>query len=728
MIKNLNQYHLVNQTFSFECNIVTPTLPNNYFENIWSQVVDFLNSIYGRGQEIEVSYSDLYNNIENCCMHGFDEKIKDELSSYYKKLISVELEAIKMKPKNQLLTEFDALWRLLFNQKRLLTEIMIYFERTYLLKKTRIKTLEKLILAELAALINNLKEIKDAIIQQVIDQIMRERKGETIDKDVIRNVVQMLIKIELYKPFFEPELLRVSDQFYKDEAAELNANFEVVGYLKHTERRINEEIGRTMDYLDKSTENKLCSLIEKIFITDNLQAILSNGFDGLIDNSNIESLSKLYYFLDKVGKLDFLKKTWGYYIKQRGNALINENELSVERILQYKASLETILNDCFQKNASLKSAMQFAFEDCINVKTNKIAELSSKYIDDVLKNAHKISNDEQAVEAKLDDAISIFRYLSAKDIFEAFYTKRLVKRLLLGLSSSDVLEKKMIDKLKHECGTTFTRKSEDIFKDFEISKGLTSEFLGSNYYANIDSKIEFSVVMFSMNSWPLKNLAYSGFSSPFSSVIEAFNKFYLQKFAGVVISWQYDTSTCEVTWHAADTKYQCIVSVIQAIILLLFNNKEELTFDEIKEIINIDPEDLKTNLMSFLIAKERIIKKEPETSTKISETDKFSINTEFTSKRKQFKINPLQKKETKEEIDQTTNRVLQERQYLLDAAIVRVMKQKKTIAHNDLVNQVFDDLKLPISISEMKKRIESLIERDYMMRDKENLQMYHYLA
>ncbi len=30
-------------------------------------------------------------------MHGFDERIHKELSSYYKKLISVELEAIKMK-------------------------------------------------------------------------------------------------------------------------------------------------------------------------------------------------------------------------------------------------------------------------------------------------------------------------------------------------------------------------------------------------------------------------------------------------------------------------------------------------------------------------------------------------------------------------------------------------------------------------------------------------------
>ena len=326
---------------------------------------------------------------------------------------------------------------------------MIYFERTYLLKKTRIKTLEKLILTELASLINNLKEIKEAIIQQVIEQIMRERKGEEINKEVIQNVVQMLIKIELYKSHFEPELLKVSDLFYKEESQQLNQNFEIVGYLKHTENRLNEEIKRTIEYLDKSTENKLCSLIEKIFITDNLQVILYSGFDSLIDNANTESLSKLYYFLDKVGKLDFLKKTWGYYIKQRGNALINETELSVERILQYKSGLEKILNECFQKNASLKSAMQFAFEDCVNIKTNKIAELSSKYIDDMLRNAHKISTDEKEVEARLDDAISIFRFLSAKDIFEAFYTKRLVKRLLLGLSSSDTLEKKMIDKLKH---------------------------------------------------------------------------------------------------------------------------------------------------------------------------------------------------------------------------------------------------------------------------------------
>ena len=92
--------------------------------------------------------------------------------------------------------------------------------------------------------------------------------------------------------------------------------------------------------------------------------------------------------------------------------------------------------------------MTYSLEDCINTKTNKVAELTSKQMDDILRTAHKISSDEKIIEDKLDDVLSIFRFLQARDIFEAFYTKRLVKRVLLGLSSSEDLEKKMIEKLK----------------------------------------------------------------------------------------------------------------------------------------------------------------------------------------------------------------------------------------------------------------------------------------
>lgn len=47
----------------------------------------------------------------------------------------------------------------------------------------------------------------------------------------------------------------------------------------------------------------------------------------------------------------------------------------------------------------------------------------------------------------------------------------------------------------------------------------------------------------------------------------------------------------------------------------------------------------------------------------------------------------------------TTNRVLQERQYLLDACIVKIMKAKRSLSHNDLINEVFNTLKLPINVN-----------------------------
>lgn len=169
----------------------------------------------------------------------------------------------------------------------------------------------------------------------------------------------MLVKIDLYKPYLEPKLLEVSDEFYKKESTQLIdlERFEIVSFLDHVERRVNEEKQRCSEYLDKSTENKLILLIERIFVSDNLQVILSNGFDKITDNKNHSSLTKLYQFLERVQKLDYLKKTWSYYIKERGNTLIAENELSIEKILGFKTDLENILIQCFGKNSSLKSAM-----------------------------------------------------------------------------------------------------------------------------------------------------------------------------------------------------------------------------------------------------------------------------------------------------------------------------------------------------------------------------------
>jgi cullin 4 len=90
----------------------------------------------------------------------------------------------------------------------------------------------------------------------------------------------------------------------------------------------------------------------------------------------------------------------------------------------------------------------------------------------------------------------------------------------------------------------------------------------------------------------------------------------------------------------------------------------------------------------------------------------------------------------------------------VDAIIVRLMKARKKLSHSQLMNEIFSQLKylacpcpsLPLSLSlthsihslslfrfsattaDIKKRIESLIEREYMERDKDDTSSYQYLA
>lgn len=169
------------------------------------------------------------------------------------------------------------------------------------------------------------------------------------------------------------------------------------------------------------------------------------------------------------------------------------------------------------------------------------------------------------------------------------------------------------------------------------------------------------------------------------------------------------------------------VSLLQSMILLLFNQKSVYSFKEMKEIFSLDAEELRKTLYSLYYMKEKLLLKNNEAKT-INESDEFRLNEQYQSKQKMIKVNSVQKKETAEEIQNTQEKVLQERQYLIDAAVVRIIKAKKTIGHTELINEVFTTLKLPISVSDTKKRIESLIGRDFLARDKNNTQLYHYIA
>lgn len=77
---------------------------------------------------------------------------------------------------------------------------------------------------------------------------------------------------------------------------------------------------------------------------------------------------------------------------------------------------------------------------------------------------------ETEVDVVLDKTITVFRFLTDKDVFERYYKGHLAKRLLLGRSVSDDAERGMLSKLKVESGYQFTQKLEGMFHDMKLSE------------------------------------------------------------------------------------------------------------------------------------------------------------------------------------------------------------------------------------------------------------------
>lgn len=88
----------------------------------------------------------------------------------------------------------------------------------------------------------------------------------------------------------------------------------------------------------------------------------------------------------------------------------------------------------------------------------------------------------------------------------------------------------------------------------------------------------------------------------------------------------------------------------------------------------------------------------------------------------------MQLKETAAENKETHERVAADRQYETQAAIVRIMKARKTIAHSELVAETIKATKSrgTLDVSGIKRNIDRLIEKDFIEREEDG--MYSYIA
>ena len=273
-----------------------------------------------------------------------------------------------------------------------------------------------------------------------------------------------------------------------------------------------------------------------------------------------------------------------------------------------------------------------------------------------------------------------------------------------------------------------------------------------------------SVNILTSGNWPSYSRQPVRIPEDLQKELDRFGRFYKAKYAGRSLTFMHSLDQCtlkaEFKKGPGGGKKELNVSFHQAVVLLLFADSAPASGEEeakigFKDIVAqtglgecalpvatvrrssrltclasfAEEKEAMRTLQSLACAKQKVLTKHPK-GRDVAVTDEFSFNAGFTDDKFRLRINQIQQKETVEEARATTSQVLLDRQSHLQLVIVRILKSRKTVKHQELVMEVVRTLKERFRVDppEIKKAVDSLIERDYMERAEGTRDTYNYLV
>jgi len=700
-------------------------------------------------------YMMLYTTIYNMCTqkppHDYSQQLYDKYREAFEEYITkTVLPSLKEKHDEFMLRELVRRW---LNHKvmvRWLSRFFHYLDR-YFIARRSLPALNEVGLTCFRDLVY--QEVKANARDAVINLIDKEREGEQIDRALLKNVIDIFVEIgmgqmELYELDFEAQMLLDSGAYYSRKASNWIVDDSCPDYMLKAEECLKRERDRVSHYLHISSEQKLVEKVQHELLVVYSPQLLEKEHSGcraLLRDDKVDDLSRMYRLYHKISKgLDPVSNIFKQHVTAEGTALVQQAEdaassqaangagvqeqVLVRKIIELHDKYMAYVNDCFLNHSLFHKALKEAFEVFCNktVAGSSSAELLATFCDNILKKGGSEKLSDEAIEETLEKVVKLLAYISDKDLFAEFYRKKLARRLLFDRSANEDHEKSILTKLKQQCGAQFTSKMEGMVTDLTLARENQTnfeEYLRNN--TNVNPGIDLTVTVLTTGFWP----SYKSFdlSLPPEMVrcVEVFKGFYETRTKHRKLTWIYSLGTCNINGKFDSKPIELIVSTYQAAALLLFNNSDRLSYSEIMTQLNLTHDDVVRLLHSLSCAKYKILTKEPNTRT-VSTTDNFEFNSKFTDRMRRIKI-PLPPVDERRKVIEDVDK---DRRYAIDAAIVRIMKSRKVLGHQQLVMECVEQLgrMFKPDIKAIKKRIEDLITRDYLERDKENPNMFKYLA
>ncbi|KAH8111451.1 Cullin-domain-containing protein [Phellopilus nigrolimitatus] len=678
-------------------------------------------------------------------------ELKEAAVNITKHLISLN-ESKKM----DLLNEFVDASTWFDGSVRLLETLLTYLDRVFVLQKPGMLCLNAMNGRQLAmqlfkAHVLQFGKISFDLVEAVKEWANWERRERAphLQRPTVINLVGILNDYSLFGDYFLKTYVEATRSFYTDESERLAVLLkeERGNFLVNCFERIEEERVRSREVLAnfESDWSDVFKATEKSLLEGRLRW-LSLGIVTTVDGKDTEGLKRMYDLFARVDGLKLLCDAFKVHVHNKVVSIVSDkahDDEMVDRLLEFKGFIDAALPEAFSDaptagpgtagtsarvaNKQFIHAATDAFATGFRARRNTPAEMIAKYLDREMRRGQKDASDADFA-AKLDAVLGLYSFTQDKDVFRTFYHRALAKRLLLQRSASDDFEKSVLKKLKDHYDPEFGM-GNDMFRDLALSR----DFLGEFHERDIGrgSAQNLSVMVLQRSSWPFtaKQKEEALLPSTMQADLSKYATFYKNKHQGRKLDFDHALGTASLRGRFAAGEKELSVSLHQALVLLLFNDEDEIGFLDIKTQTRMDTAELQRTLQSLACGKKKVLLKRP-VGRDVADTDVFVFNKDFTDPRARVHINSIQAKETPEESIKMQSAIEGDRRAYLDAAIVRTMKARKTMSHQALITATVDAVKAHFKpdVSMIKARFEYLIGAEYMKRDEDEQNVYVYVA
>ncbi|XP_030973985.1 cullin-1-like isoform X1 [Quercus lobata] len=714
-------------------------------------------------EEYMMLYTTIYNMTTQKPPHDYSQLLYNKYRETFEEYItSTVLPSLREKHDEFMLRELVKRWANHKVMVRWLSRFFHYLDR-YFIARRSLPPLNEVGLTCFHDLVY--QEFNGKVRDIVISLINKEREGEQIDRALVRNVLDIFVEIGMgqmdrYENDFEAAMLKDTVAYYSQKASSWILEDSCPDYILKAEKCLRLEKDGVSLYLHSSSEAKLLEKVQHEFLSVYATQLLEKDDSqchALVRDDRVEDLSRISGLLLYLSKnkerfrllfkipqgIEPVSSIFKQHVTAEVTALVKQAEDAASNKKAEKKDVVDLweqvfvrkvieLHDKYLAYVNDYHTFHKAFEEAFEVFCNKgvagssSAELLATFCDNILKKGGTEKLSDEAIEETLEKVVKLLAYISDKDLFAEFYRKKLARRLLFDMSANDDHERSILMKLKHQCGGQFTSKMEGMITDLTLAReNQTSfeEYLGNNSHAN--SRIDLTVTVLTTGFWPSYKSFDLNLPPELVKCVKVFQEFYQTKTKHRKLTWIYSLGTCNISGKFEPKTMELIVTTYQASALLLFNSSDRLSYSDIMTELNLTDDYVVRILHSLSCAKYNILTKVPNTKT-ISPTDYFEFNSKFTDKMRRIKI-PLPPVDEKKKVIED---VILDRRYNIDASMVRIMKSRKVLDHQQLVMECVKQLgrMFKPDLKAIKKRIEDLITRDYLERDKDKPNLLRYLA